>query len=185
MIKSLTASKTVALFLVFTVISFAEMKLGFINSQKILFEYSGTKDAEEKMKKEYAKLEQEATERQKKIKDMQEQLDKQSLLLSEERKKDIQSNLQKEYADYQKFLQDKVGQDGEYAKKQKDLVQPILDKINVIIEKIAKDENYDFIFDGSTGSPVWAKSAYDLTEKVLQVLNSEKTTTKSGAGAGK
>jgi Skp family chaperone for outer membrane proteins len=136
-------------------------------------DYEGTKSAEEKLKKEYAKWEQEATERQKKMKEMKEQLDKQSLLLSAERKKEIESELEREYIEYNKFLQEKFGQQGDAAKRNDELLRPIIDKINVILDKIAKNENYDFIFDAK-GGVVYAKKAYDLTEKVVQALNAEK-----------
>jgi outer membrane protein len=153
----------------------AELKIGYINSEKILLEYQGTKEAEEKLKKEYAKIEQEATERQKKIKDMKDQLEKQSLLLSAERKQEIEANMQQEMVEYQKFLQENFDQQGGHlAKKNAELFKPIIERVNKILEVVAKNENYDFIFDARGGTLVWAKSAYDLTEKVIQALKAEK-----------
>jgi len=169
----LNLSKWVWLILVCVSFTFAELKIGFINSEKILLDYEGTKSAEEKLKKEYAKWEQEATERQKKMKEMKEQLDKQSLLLSAERKKEIESELEREYIEYNKFLQEKFGQQGDAAKRNDELLRPIIEKINKILDKIAKNENYDFIFDAK-GAVVYAKKAYDLNEKVVQALNAEK-----------
>jgi len=173
MLKLFRVSRWVLLLFVCISFSYAELKIGFINSEKILMEYEGTKSAEDKLKKEYAKWEQEATEKQKKMKEMKEQLDKQSLLLSAERKKEIESELEREYIEYNKFLQEKFGQQGDAAKRNDELLRPIIEKINKILDKIAKNENYDFIFD-SRGGVVYAKKAYDLTEKVVQVLNSEK-----------
>lgn len=167
---------TARVFVVLGVLALAasgELKIGYINSEKILAEYQGTKDAEDKLKKEYAKWEQEATERQKKMQEMKDQLEKQSLLLSVERKKELEDNLQQEMIEYQKFLQQKFGQQGEASQKSDDLLRPIIDRINEILDKIAKKENYDFILD-ARGGVVYAKKAYDLTEKVLQVLSAEK-----------
>jgi outer membrane protein len=152
----------------------AELKIGYINSEQIFREYEGTQQAQEKFNKEVAKWEQQATEMQKEIKDLQQQLEKQSLLLSEERKREIQSELQEKMVTYQKFLQEKFGQQGEALKKNEDLTRPIIERINVILEDIAKAENYDFVFDARNGGLVWAKPAYDLTERVLQILNKEK-----------
>lgn len=156
-----------------TATSFAQLKIGYINSERILAEYQGTKSAEEKLKKEYAKWEQEATERQKKMKEMKEQLDKQSLLLSAERKKEMEAELEREYIEYNKFLQEKFGQQGDAAKKNDELLKPIVEKINKILEKLAKDENYDFIFD-MRGGLVYGKKTYEVTDKVIQALNNEK-----------
>jgi outer membrane protein len=155
-------------------VSFAEMKLGYINSEEIFQMYEGTKDAQDKFNKEVAKWEQDASKKQKEIKDLQEQLEKQSLLLSAERKKTIEDSLRVKIDTYQKFIQEKFGQKGEALVKNEELTKPIIEKINKIIEKIAKEENYDYIFDARAGGIVFAKKAYDLSERVLALLNKEK-----------
>jgi outer membrane protein len=153
--------------------SFAEMKFGFINSQEIFKQYSGTKEAQEKFDKEVAKWEQEASNRKKDLMDLKDQLEKQSLLLSAQRKKELEDQFNQKAADYQTFLQDKLGQNGEVLKKNVELTKPIIERINKILDKIGKDERYDFIFDEANGSVVFAKPAYDLTDRVLKLLNSE------------
>jgi Skp family chaperone for outer membrane proteins len=55
-----------------------------------------------------------------------------------------------------------------------ELTKPIVDKINEIIDQIAKEEHYDFIFDTRSGAVVFAKKSYDITEKVLKIINSQK-----------
>lgn len=149
----------------------AEMKIGYINSEEIFSRYEGTKDAQDKFNKEVAKWEQDASDRQKEMKDMKDQLEKQSLLLSSDRKKEIEASLQQKMIDYQEFLQTKFGQKGEALTKNEELTKPIIEKINLIIEKIAKEENYDYIFDARGGGVVFAKKTFDLTERVITVLN--------------
>ena len=155
-------------------IASAEMKMGFINSEEIFKSYQGTKEAQDKFNKEVAKWEQQATDMQKEIKDLKEKLDKQGLLLSIERKKEIEEKLKTKLATYQEFLQTKFGQQGEAVSKNEELTKPIIAKINKIINKIAKDENYDFIFDQRGGALVFAKDSYDLTTRVVTILNKEK-----------
>jgi outer membrane protein len=152
----------------------AELKFGFINVEEIFKNYSGTKDAQEKFDKEVAKWEQDASGRQKEIKDIKDQLEKQSLLLSSERKAELEAKLKQKMVEYQDFLQTKFGQKGEVLSKNEELTKPIVEKINKIIEKIAKDENYDFIMDARAGGVIYGKPAYDLTSRVLAVLNKEK-----------
>jgi outer membrane protein len=152
----------------------AELKIGFINVEEIFKNYSGTKDAQEKFDKEVAKWEQDASARQKEIKDIKDQLEKQSLLLSSERKAELEAKLKQKMVEYQDFLQTKFGQKGEVLSKNEELTKPIVEKINKIIDKIAKDEGYDFIFDARAGGVIYGKPAYDLTERVLNLLNKEK-----------
>jgi outer membrane protein len=152
----------------------AEMKIGFINVEEIFKNYAGTKDAQAKFDKEVAKWEQDASTRQKEIKDIKDQLEKQSLLLSSERKAELEAKLKQKMVEYQDFLQTKFGQKGEVLSKNEELTKPIIEKINKIIEKIAKDEGYDFIFDARAGGLIYGKPAFDLTERVLNLLNKEK-----------
>jgi outer membrane protein len=152
----------------------AEMKIGFINVEEIFKNYAGTKDAQAKFDKEVAKWEQDASTRQKEIKDIKDQLEKQSLLLSSERKAELEAKLKQKMVEYQDFLQTKFGQKGEVLSKNEELTKPIIEKINKIIEKIAKDEGYDFIFDARAGGVIYGKPAFDLTERVLNLLNKEK-----------
>jgi Skp family chaperone for outer membrane proteins len=67
-------------------------------------------------------------------------------------------------------LQDKFGQQGEAAQRNNELLRPIVEKVNNIINQIATEENYDFIFDSKAGI-VFAKKSYDLTDKVIRALN--------------
>lgn len=154
--------------------SWAELKIGYINSEAIFQEFEGTKAAQDQFNKEVAKWEQDASKKQKDIKDLKEQIDKQSLLLSAERKKALEDSLEVKMTQYQKFLQDKFGQKGEALSKNEELTKPIIEKINKIIEKIAKEENYDYIFDARAGGVVFAKKTYDLSERVLGLLGKEK-----------
>jgi outer membrane protein len=152
----------------------ADLKIGFINVEEIFHSYQGTKDAQDKFDKEVAKWEQDASAKQKEIKDLKDQLDKQSLLLSSERKAEIEAKLKQKMTEYQEFLQTKFGQKGEVLSKNEELTKPIIEKINKIIQKIAKEENYDYIMDARAGGVIYGKPAFDLTERVLGILNKEK-----------
>jgi outer membrane protein len=152
----------------------AQMKLGFVNTEKIFTQFEGTKIAQEKFNKEVAKWEQEASKRVKEITEMKEQLEKQSLLLSAERKKTLEDSLRQKVILHEKFLQEKFGQRGDVLSKNEELTKPILEKIQKIIDKIAKDDQFDFIFDLRAGGLVYAKQSYDLTDRVLAQLAKEK-----------
>lgn len=152
----------------------ADLKIGFVDYQQIFARYEGTKEAQDKYDKEVAKWEQEATKRQKEIRDLKEKIEKQSLLLSAERKKELEDSLSQKLSRYEQFLQSKFGQKGEALSKNEELVKPIVEKIQQIIDRISKEENYDFIFDKRGGGVVFGKPAYDLTERVLVLLNKAK-----------
>lgn len=164
---------SLVVFALFAFVSSAELKIGYVDSDAVLAGYTGTKAAEEKLRQFYAKLEQEATEKQGRIKQMQDELQKQALLISEARKAELEKSLQDSLIVYQQFLQEKMGQQGAAAQKQQELMQPIIEKVNAAIKEISEKDNYDFIFDAKAGL-LFGKPAYDITQKLITTLNSGK-----------
>jgi Skp family chaperone for outer membrane proteins len=62
-------------------------------------------------------------------------------------------------------------------KKQTELLQPIIDRINEVLMKIAKDEAYDFIFDATAGPQgntiLFANEKYDISEMIVEALKKD------------
>lgn len=56
------------------------------------------------------------------------------------------------------------------AEKRQELYQPILDKIQVIIEEVGKEQNYTMIFDSSTGGILSADEDQDLIAEIKSRL---------------
>ena len=154
--------------------AWAQLKIGYVNSEKIFTQFEGTKVAQEKFNKEVARWEQEASKRAREITELREQLERQSLLLSADRKKALEDELRQKIIQHERFLQEKFGQRGEVLSRNEELTRPILERIHKIIEKIAKDEQYDYIFDWRAGGVIFAKQSYDLTDRVLAQLAKEK-----------
>lgn len=146
-------------------------KLAYINSQKIIATYKEAKDAQERLNKISQQWEEEGRAMQKQFQELGEQLESQSLLMSEERKREKQQELQTLYMKIQQFQNEKWGQNGELFKKQEEIMQPIFDKINAAIKKVAEEQNFDYVFDTINGNIVYASpKQIDLTDQVLQEL---------------
>ncbi len=155
-------------------------KIGYINSQKIVANYKEAQDTQERLNKINATWEEEGKALQKQFQEQGEQLESQSLLLSEERKREKQQELQTLYMKIQQYQSEKWGQGGEFYKKQEELMQPIFDKINQAIKKVAEEQNFDYVFDTVAGNIVYASpKQVDLTEDVIK--NLEKGLESSGA----
>ena len=157
--------------IVLTAGSVSAQKLAYINSQKIIATYKEAQDAQERLNKISAGWEEEAKLMQKQFQDLGEQLESQSLLLSDERKAEKQQELQTLYMKIQQYQSEKWGQSGELYKKQEELMQPIFDKINAAIKKISEEQSFDFVFDSINGNIVYASpKQIDLTDEVLAEL---------------
>lgn len=152
--------------------AFAQLKIGYVDSQKILANYKEAVDAQKKMDAQNAKWQQEMQDMQKQLKDLQDQLDAQSLLLSDAKKEEKQKEIQDLYLKIQKYQMQKWGQQGELYQLNQKLMQPIIQQINKVITKIGEEEKFDYVFDTVQGNIVYAsKDQPDLTDKVLEELN--------------
>ena len=150
----------------------AQLRIGYINSNKILETYQEALDVKTRLQEINTQWENEAKGMQKDIKDLQEQLEAQSLLLSEERKRSKGQEIQNRYLAYQQFLNEKWGNQGEAVKQEVELIQPVYDKINKAIKKIGEAEGYQYIFDVVAGNILFASDDQpDLTDKLLEELN--------------
>jgi outer membrane protein len=70
-----------------------------------------------------------------------------------------------------KFQNDKFGYEGELFKKRSELVKPLQDKLYEAINKVAKGNGLDFIFDKSGDMLMLvSNSKYDRIDEVLEEL---------------
>lgn len=150
----------------------AELKVGFINSQEIFVKYRGTEDAQKRFEDEKIQLTDEAEKRKREIDDLRANLERQSLLLSEETKKQRITEIENKEREFQQFYFDAFGEDGRIVKLNAELTRPIIEQINVILNRMGEEEKYDVIFDVAPGGIVFAREGLDLTQQVLDELNS-------------
>ncbi|MCB9496371.1 MAG: OmpH family outer membrane protein [Fibrobacteria bacterium] len=151
-------------------------RLAVIDSKALFDGYKETKDAQSKYDKQVAKWEQEVADKQKELAGMKEKFEKQSLMLSDERKKELGAKFQQKQADLQKLVQSLYGKDGKVAKVNEQFTGPILQKIRNVAQLIAKSEGFDLVLDKAAGAVFYVgKPEMDITQKVLDRLNSEYT----------
>jgi outer membrane protein len=148
-----------------------ELKIGYIHSQKILAEFQESIEAQRTLDEEQKKWVEEAQKKEQEIKTLEEELENQSLLLSDEKKTEKMAQIQTKYLEYQRFQQEIWGETGKLYQRNKELTQPIIDKVNTVITKLGKDGNYDVVFDAAVGNIVYAKDEFDMTQLVLDDLN--------------
>ena len=150
--------------------AFAQLNLGYVDSQRILATNEAALDAQKKLEAESSKWTQELQKKEQEIKDKANMLDQQSLLLSDEKKQEKLQELQQLQQEAQRYQYEKWGDNGEAYRLRQQLLEPVIDKINVAIHKIGDDGGYDFIFDTINGNLLHADPKYDLTDQVIEEL---------------
>lgn len=164
----------------------AQLKLGYIDSQKILEKYKEAQDAQKQLQDLNKRWEDEAKNMQQELQSKLEELESQALLLSEERKKEKENELQNLNIRLQQFQQDKWGNQGEVFAERAKLMQPVIDKINAVIKKVGSEEKFDYIFDVVNGNILHVSDSQpNLTDKVLEELNKSVATAKPASTTAK
>jgi outer membrane protein len=148
-----------------------EIKIGYIDTVKIFAEYKETVDAEAIYKKEVDAWKKKQTDLETELARLREEIQSQSLMLSEEKLAEKKQTFDRKMQDYQKYMSETFSDDGLAAKRNRELTAPIVEKINGVIAKLAEDEGYTIIFDAAQGNIVYGKKALDLTERVTELLD--------------
>lgn len=150
-----------------------EVKIGYVDTVKLFSEYKETVQAEETYKKEVDAWKKKASEMESELAQLRDEIQSQSLMLSEDKLAEKKLIFEKKLKEYKQYMDDIFGDNGQAAKRNKELTQPIVEKINAVIAKIAEEEGYTIILDSGQGNILFAKKELDLTDKVLERLQSQ------------
>ncbi|MFQ5599518.1 MAG: OmpH family outer membrane protein [Candidatus Krumholzibacteriia bacterium] len=149
-----------------------EVKLGFIDAARVLQSYSGYQDAEAQYEKQKEAWNQELDTRSRELKAMEEDFKAQELMLSDTKKREKLQELQGRRRELEQYYQQVFGPSGEAARKNDELLRPILEQVNEIIREVGEQEKFTMIFDSSSMGIAYAAEGVDLTEKIIERLNS-------------
>ena len=152
-----------------------EAKLGFVDLQRAIQETEDGRKAKAQLKKEFDQKQKELDEQQADIKSAIEDFDKKRTLLSadkvREKETELQARLQKVQQTYLRHQQD-------LSAKEQEATAKIYERMNKIIAKIAASENFSMIADKS--ALVFAKPHLDLTNEIIRRYNSGEGADKAG-----
>ncbi len=150
------------------------VKIGYINLQKALQETSAGQKAKKQIETAFNSKKKELEEKENDLKKMSQDLEKKKAVLSQEVFNRKQAELQTEMLKYREL----VGKSQmEIQKQDRELTQPILEKLQKVIETVAKEEGYSMVLEKAEQNVIWAKADLDLTDKVVKAY--EKSNPKS------
>ena len=153
----------------------AQLKVGYIDSEVLKERLPEILDVQRTLEQLQQDHEREIMDRRTKLKKIEDDFQRQELLMSEARKAELRVEFEAKVQQLQQFTQEKFGPEGELTRKQIELLEPIFKKINDAIRDMAEEGKYDFIFDSpSAGLLLFAKPEYDLTEQLIERMEKEK-----------
>ncbi len=154
---------TVFLFGSYT-INAAELKIGYVQVEKILQDAPQTTESSKKLEKEFAPRSQELEKMQKQIRDLETALDKDSLTMSETDRKNKErdvSNIKIEFQRKQRELREDV------TMRKNEELAALQDRINKAVTTVSETEGFDLVVYSGVA---YASKKIDITDKVLKSL---------------
>ena len=143
------------------------MKVGVVDVQRAVSQTEDGLRAQATLKKLFDNRQQELNRKQVELAKQREEIEKQAKVISKEalqrRLDDWQKQmmvLQQTFAEYNKELE----------KKQKDLTDPIVERVYGTVKRLANTDGFDIIVD-KVAAP-YVRSDLDLTDRVIQMANS-------------
>jgi len=142
----------------------AELKVGYVQVDKILQEAPQTSESGKKLEREFSPRSQELDRMAKQIKDIEAALDKDALTISEadrrNKERDVQ-NLKIEFQRKQRELREDIN-----LRKNEEL-GALQDRVNKAVQTVSEAEGYDLVVYSGVA---YASKKIDITDKVLKAL---------------
>ena len=157
-------------FLIISKESFSQ-KFGYVNSEFILNSMPEYKDALSEIENLSKAWEKEVSDMYTEVEKKEVILKNEEILLTKEMYEEKRIQLDEEWKEVRDYQQKVFGFEGLYFLKKKELIQPIQDILFESIEKVAKKNRLQIIFDKSS-EPVllYTNPVHDYTDYVLEDL---------------
>ena len=148
------------------------IKIGYVNSAKVLQEFSEAQDAQKKLDAMGAQWQGELDRMDREFQQKYDDFQKKEPLLKEDEKRQQRENLVALQQKGLQFRQSKFGNTGELAAATDSLLRPIKQKVMRVIEQVAKENKLQFMFDRNDQILVllYGESRFDFTFKVIDRL---------------
>jgi outer membrane protein len=141
-----------------------ELKIGYVNSERVLREANPAKAAQSKLEIEFSKREKDLNDQAAKLKTSADKLEKDTPTLSQAEQArrnrelvELDRDLQRKRREFQEDLNQRRNEE----------LAAVVERANRVIKQIFDAEKYDVILQ----EVVFASSRVDITDKVIKVLN--------------
>jgi outer membrane protein len=165
---SLPMKTKIALFLGLLLVanvSFAEMKIGFVNIPAVLEKAPQAEKAKKRLEQEFSPRDKQLVSQQKEIQGMEEKMTRDASVMSDSEKRNLEKDILNKKRDakraQQEFSEDfNVRRNEELGKLQRRIVEAI--------REIAKDQDFDLLL---TDGVIYANEKIDITNQVQTKLS--------------
>ena len=140
-----------------------EMKIGFVNTERVFREAAPAKRAQQKLEREFAKRNEELTKIEKQGRDLQTELERENVTIPEAQRREKERQLADISRNFQR-LQREIREDLNLRRNEE--LASVQERATRVINQIAEQEKFDLIIQEA----VFASGRIDITDKVIKAL---------------
>lgn len=141
----------------------------FINSQQIVASAPGAREAQTTLESEMATMRTEVQQMEATLDSMMTVYDQRQVMLSPEAKRQMQDDIRTRQREFQ---QRAMQLDQQASQRQAQLLQPIMARIQEVIDALRAERGYALVLDAAEGGIVSADPSLDITQEILNRLRS-------------
>lgn len=146
-----------------TVAGAADMKIGFVNTERVFREAAPAKRAQQVLEREFSARNAELGKLEKEGRDLQQELERENVTLPESQRRDKERRLADISRDFQR-KQREIREDLNLRRNEE--LARVQERATRVINQIAEQEKFDLVIQEA----VFASSRIDITEKVIRAL---------------
>ena len=158
----------ILIFIGLTSVMSAQLKIGYILSERIRTEYEEFKEAESQLQLEYRKVQFEFDQMVVKMDSLKQDYEIKRLMALD-KGESIRQEIEQMERSIQSYQAEKIGPQGELMKDAQIMEYEILGKVRKAVSIVAIDNGFDYIMDASMGL-LYVQPKYDMTDDVLHEL---------------
>jgi outer membrane protein len=145
----------------------AELKIGFVDVERISRESAPAERASKQLEQEFAPRQQELQRREAHIKELQGQLEREAMTMAESDRRAKEQELARSNVEFQR-MQREFREDLTIRRNQE--IQGLMERANRVIRQLAEAEKFDLIVQDA----VYRAPRIDITDRVLKALAESK-----------
>jgi len=141
-----------------------ELKIGFVNTERVFREAAPAKRAQQKLEREFAKRNEELARIEKQGRDLQAELERENVTITEPARREKERQLADISRNFQR-LQREIREDLNLRRNEE--LAAVQERATRVINQIAEQEKFDLILQEA----VFASGRIDITDKVIKALS--------------
>lgn len=141
----------------------AEMKIGFVNTERVFREAPAAKRAQQVLEREFSARNADLSKVEKQGRDLQQELERENVTMPESTRREKERQLADISRNFQR-LQREIREDLNLRRNEE--LAKVQERATRVINQIAEQEKFDLVIQEA----VFASSRIDITEKVIRAL---------------